>query len=194
MSEVRATLDAWRESGDDRFDPVRYRVIEAMARRAITHDGEARRVLDAKLVGLIDAYADDLAARAVRDTAIGEMESRPLAGLLDYIASKHEISTYPEMAALEFFRQTWNTISAEKQFKQSLAQVPGNAGPLNSSSLVHRALSLMRESSPGYLQQFLSYADALSWLEELSVASGVSADKDTPRGAASNKRLIKKKK
>jgi len=194
MSNVRATLDAWRESGDDRFDPVRYRVIEAMARRAMAYDGEARRVLDAKLVGLIDAYANDLAAHAMRDTVIGETESRPLAGLLDYIASKHETSTYPEMAALEFFRQTWNTISTEKQFKQSLAQVPGNAGPLNSSSLVHRALSLMRESSPGYLQQFLSYADALSWLEELTVASGVTADKDTPRGAASNKRLIKKKK
>ncbi|KQR78679.1 hypothetical protein ASG35_09795 [Burkholderia sp. Leaf177] len=194
MSKVRATLDAWRESGDDRFDPVRFRVIEAMARRAMAHDGEARRVLDEKLVKLIDAYADDLAAHAMRDTVIGDSKSGPLAGLLDYIASKHATSSYPEMAALEFFRQTWNTISAEKQFKQSLARVPGNAGPLNSSSLVHRALSLMRESSPGYLQQFLSYADALSWLEELTVASGVSADKDTPRGAASNKRLIKKKK
>ena len=55
--------------------------------------------------------------------------------------------------------------------RQSLEQVPGNAGPLNSSSLVHRSLSLMRELSPGYLQQFLSYVDALSWMEQMNGGS-----------------------
>jgi hypothetical protein len=187
MSEIRATLDAWRECGADRFDPVRFRTIEAMERRAMAHDGETRRVLDAKIARLIDTYAGDLAANAMRDTVNAESESGPLAKLLDYVASKHAPGTYPEMAALDYFRETWNKISTEKQFRQSLAQVPGNAGPLNSSSLVHRALSLMRELSPGYLQQFLSYADALSWLEELNVASGATTDKDASRGAASKK-------
>jgi hypothetical protein len=44
--------------------------------------------------------------------------------------------------------------------------VPKNAGPLNSSSLVHRSLSLMREVSPEYLQHFLGYLDSLAWLED----------------------------
>jgi hypothetical protein len=48
--------------------------------------------------------------------------------------------------------------------RQSQAGVPENAGPLNTNHL-HRSLSLMREVSPGYLEQFLSYVDALSWLE-----------------------------
>jgi hypothetical protein len=61
--------------------------------------------------------------------------------------------------------------------RDSLAQVPRNAGPLNSSSLVHRALSLMREVSPGYFQQFLAYADALSWMEAMN-GPGVIVAKD----------------
>jgi hypothetical protein len=204
MSEIRATLDAWRDCGADRFDPVRFRVIEAMERRAMAHDGETRRVLDAKIAGLVDAYAGDLAAKEKTKASDSEPPSGPLAGLVDYIANARELTAYPEMAALEYFRQTWNTLSTERQFRQSLAQVPGNAGPLNSSSLVHRSLSLMRELSPGYLQQFLLYADALSWLEELNAASGAAGDKDTPRGPASkksardnrgtDKRLIKNKK
>jgi hypothetical protein len=191
-TSVRATLDAWRERGADRFDPVRFRIIEAMERRATEHSGETRRVLDAKIVGLVDAYAGNLAANFRPEALDYTPACGPLAGLIEYIgnayiANAREPNAYPEMAALEYFRETWNTISTERQFKQSLAQVPGNAGPLNSSSLVHRSLSLMRELSPGYLQQFLSYADALSWLEQMNAASGAAADKDAPRNAATKK-------
>ena len=38
---------------------------------------------------------------------------------------------------------------------------------MNSLSLVHRSLSLMRTVSPEYLRQFLGYIDALSWLEQM---------------------------
>jgi hypothetical protein len=61
----------------------------------------------------------------------------------------------------------WSKLSAGRQLRQSLAQVPGNAGPLNSSRLVHRALSLMNELSPEYLQHFLVYVETLSALGEL---------------------------
>jgi hypothetical protein len=70
--------------------------------------------------------------------------------------------------------------------RQSLEQVPGNAGPLNSSSLVHRALSLMREVSPGYLKQFLSYVDALSWMEQMN-GGAAPTGKDAPRGGNAGK-------
>ena len=62
----------------------------------------------------------------------------------------------------------------------------GNAGPLNSSSLVHRSLSLMSELSPGYLQQFLSYVDALSWMEQMNGGGALPA-KDAPRATSSKK-------
>jgi hypothetical protein len=193
---VRLTLDAWRERGADRLDPVRFRFIEALDRRAAACSGEARRILDERLSGFLKTYADDLdsAASGARAAAPVESARGALAGLIDYIASHTPLdsnstqlrpSTYPEMEVLDYFRETWTKVSTERQFRQSLAQVPGNAGPLNSSSLVHRSLALMRELSPGYLQQFLSYADGLSWLEQLN--GGAPAEKDAPRSGNARK-------
>ena len=178
---ARETLDTWREHGADRLDPVRFLFIDALERRAAGHRGEARRILDERVAGLLEAYAGDL--ERFDCTAPPSIESArgPLAELVDHIASHAPdgASTYPELKALDHFRETWSRVSTARQLRQSLAQVPGNAGPLNSSSLVHRSLSLMRELSPGYLQQFLSYVDALSWMEQLN--GGAPVTRDAPR-------------
>lgn len=194
---ARATLDAWREQGSDRLDPVRFHFIAALERRAAGHSGEARRLLNNRVGELIEAYAADLesAASSARDAAApvapGEEPARSgLAGLNDYRAT-HALAapapaavgrhaSYPELEMLEYFRLVWSKVRTQKQLRQSLEQVPGNAGPLNSSSLVHRSLSLMRELSPGYLQQFLSYMDTLSWMEQIT-GGGTSAEKDSAR-------------
>lgn len=196
-TSVRATLDVWREQGRDRLDPVRFHFIEALDRRAAAHRGEARRLLDDRLSELIEAYAADLetAASQARDAAAlgspGEEPARStLTGLSDYRATHTLAATagshaaYPELEALDYFRQVWSKVRTQKQLRQSLEQVPGNAGPLNSSSLVHRSLSLMRELSPGYLQQFLSYVDTLSWMEQIA-GGGASTDKDSARAGSS---------
>jgi hypothetical protein len=199
-SSVRSTLDAWRERGADRLDPVRFYFMEALDRRAASHGGEARRILDDRLAKLIEVYAKDLENAESQTAIAGEPARSALAGLIEYMnfcapvdggrpTAGHPLShpaSYPEMELLDYFRKTWTKVSAEKQFRQSLAQVPGNAGPLNSSSLVHRSLSLMRELSPGYLQQFLSYIDALSWMEQMN-GGGTLPDKDAPRSAAPRK-------
>ena len=70
-----------------------------------------------------------------------------------------------ELATLRRFRGTWSRLSAQQRLRQTLAQVPAQAGPLNSNAVVHRALVLMQEVSPAYLQRFVAYADALLWLE-----------------------------
>ncbi|MNR57450.1 hypothetical protein D3C85_1782330 [compost metagenome] len=44
----------------------------------------------------------------------------------------------------------------------------------------------MREVSPGYLQQFLSYTDALMWMEQMTAATAPPA-KDAPRAGAAKK-------
>jgi len=72
---------------------------------------------------------------------------------------------YPELAMLEHFRQIGARLRVDRQARASLAQAPGNAGPLNSALLAHRALVLMHAQSPGYLRHFLDYLDALAWLE-----------------------------
>jgi hypothetical protein len=199
---ARATLDAWRERGADRADPVRFHFIEALDRRAAGYSGEARRILDDRLSVLIEAYASDLDRGASEALDAGAAlpcgpANGALAGLTDYMASRAPAdsesfaagntvpASYPTLEALAYFRGIWTRLSTERQLRQSLAQVPGNAGPLNSSSLVHRSLALMRELSPGYLQHFLSYVDALSWMEQMN--GGALADKDTPRTAHARK-------
>lgn len=182
-------LDAWREFGADRLDPVRFGFIDALERRAAGHSGEARRILDDRLSTLLDAYAEAVAGADCVATAQYEHARGALAGLVDYMTGHAAAAegglSYPELEALGYFRDTWSRLSSERQLRQSQAQVPGNAGPLNSSSLVHRSLSLMRELSPGYLQQFLSYVDALSWMEQLNGASALA--KDAPRGGGARK-------
>ncbi|RXN85458.1 DUF2894 domain-containing protein [Achromobacter aloeverae] len=76
---------------------------------------------------------------------------------------------YPELPLLDEFQQLWSRVSASMRVQESQFQVPDNAGPLNSSHLVHRSLTLMRELAPGYLQHFLAYVDVLSWLEPMVV-------------------------
>ncbi|MFJ0706205.1 DUF2894 domain-containing protein [Bordetella bronchiseptica] len=86
----------------------------------------------------------------------------------------------PELPLLDEFRQAWTRLSTDRQLRQSEQLVPENAGPLNSSHLAHRSLALMQGLSPGYLQQFLSYVDALGWLEQLT-ANAAPAARDTAR-------------
>lgn len=203
--DTLATLRAWRERGDDRFDPVGFHFIEALARRAATHDGTARARLDDRLAQLLDAYAARIAATAATD-AIAPAEGRddaatpadcptpaatpaaatrgPLAELAAYlaypgapgedpdaIAAQARRDAYPDLPALDGLREIWSGLSADRQVRQSQEQVHKNAGPLNSNQLVHRALSLMRELSPGYLQQFVTYTETLAWMEQLTAAA-----------------------
>lgn len=188
VTRARATLDAWRAQGAERLDPVRYALIDALDRRAGTHAGATRRVLDARIDTLLADYATgverataQLPADAENTAPHGENAHGNLTAQIG--SPDHLARSGPPAELLDYFRDVWSKLSADQQVQQSLNQVPKNAGPLNSSSLVHRALLLMRELSPGYLRQFLAYADALSWLEDLNIATA-PAPKDTPRTGA----------
>ena len=54
--DPRVTIDALRARGADRLDPVRFRFIEALARRSAAAQGDARRVLDGRLATVLDEY------------------------------------------------------------------------------------------------------------------------------------------
>ncbi|WP_454677129.1 DUF2894 domain-containing protein [Achromobacter marplatensis] len=195
--DAQATLDAWRDCRADRIDPVRFRFLEAMARRTALLDGPARQLLDAKLAALLQAYESQVAAAAADIRAPDAAPASALAGLIDYLADPDPPggvsgwtrdtlglrATYPDVQMLDYFRGVWSQVSADRQVRQSQEQVHKNAGPLNSNQLVHRALTLMRELSPGYLQQFLSYTDALMWMEQVHVATA-PAPKETARAGA----------
>ncbi|MEK7885504.1 DUF2894 domain-containing protein [Burkholderia contaminans] len=186
-THVRATLDAWREQGADRLDPVRFHRIDALERRAAALEGEARALLDARLATLIEGFAEVVAragGTATASSATGAPARGALAELVERLARDAQADRRgldPEL--VDYFRTMWSKVRTEQQYRQSLDQVPRNAGPLNSNSLVHRSLATMRELSPAYLQQFLSYVDALAWLEDLA-GGGAQPEKEAPRAKA----------
>lgn|SRR5690606_5418100 len=79
---------------------------------------------------------------------------------------------YPHLPALEDFRRLRARQRAREQLRATMQPPPPGAGPLNSASLAHRALALMRTASPGYLQHFMDYLDTLSWLEQPNASGG----------------------
>ncbi|WP_295841189.1 DUF2894 domain-containing protein [uncultured Xanthomonas sp.] len=212
-------LAAWRAEHAERLDPLRFRFLEALARRTEAQQGKARELLEQKLSALLDAYAAALdaapqsAGDAEADTAVRAMQPGPLGALLaqyrpataeatahsgqdtdvgPHVETDTETSTAtdatdadaaapshtptasaaarvaaPQLPAVENARRLWTELRSRSQLRQSLQPAPADAGPLNSGVLVHRALALMRTLSPGYLQHFLSYVDALSWLQQL---------------------------
>ena len=204
---IRKILDAWRQQNADRLSPWRFHFIEVLARRAAGHDGATRELLDERLSKLVEAYAADFDSAASR-AGDAEGESAPsapargaLGKLLDDLAShpaardddpstrdaEPRAAALPTLGALDEFRNIWSEVRIESQIRQSLEQVPADAGPLNSGSLVHRSLTLMHELSPGYLQHFLSYIDTLSWMEQMNDGGSLSA-KDGARTASPAKR------
>lgn len=186
-----AQLQAWRSRGAERMDPVRFAFIDALAARTQAHTGEARRLLDARLVRLITVYADDLADWTAppqdANTAIASANDTALRSVVSALQQRSpatpgataDTPLPPVPAVLDEARRVWTQVRTDSQLRASLDDVPADAGPLNSGMLVHRALHLMREVSPGYLQHFIAYTDTLSSLERLQLHLGAQ----TPAGA-----------
>jgi len=161
-------LQRWRADKLDQLDRTRYALIEALHARTQAHDGEVRALLQAKLDAMVTSYAERIAeAPAAAQPGQGPSPGRiGLQALVTELTGQHN-PAYPELPVLADVRAGWATLRNASQLKESLAQVPTNGGPLNSGVLVHRALTLMKETSPGYLTHFMAYLDALSGMEHL---------------------------
>ncbi|MBO9716170.1 MAG: DUF2894 domain-containing protein [Pseudoxanthomonas sp.] len=194
---VHAQLQAWRAAGADRFDPLRFGFLEALATRVPRHAGQARELLEQRLAVLLQAYAKDLVRTPAREPMVraavaagplGELLAgmgRPLTGTssvaavaagndadgtgVDVAAGAQAVPApaFAPLPVLDELRTVWSRMRNDRQLRESLDQVPADAGPLNSDMLVHRALQLMQATAPGYLQHFIAYADALSSLQQL---------------------------
>ena len=145
-------------------DTLRLRRIDALARRAAGHQGEVRRVLDAKLARLQAAGVTPLHATTPAAT---DAPHSALAGLLAHIASQDDAAG--ELKTLRQHRSTWTRLQLDLRVTQALAQVPDNAGPLNTQRLLNLALQLMRDAAPQYLQHLMAHAEALLWLDQASL-------------------------
>ncbi len=196
---ARARLQAWRAQGAERLDPLRFAVLESLAARAPQHAGRARELLEQRLSGLLGAYAEDLARVAAGERAATGTAAVPcsaLGGLLahmarpaataDAVATGEQAAATPadaELPMLDELRAVWSRLRNDSQLRESLEQVPADAGPLNSDMLVHRALQLMQSVSPGYLQEFIAYADTLSSLQPLRESAAGAVGGSAAAGA-----------
>jgi hypothetical protein len=213
MHDIAPALAALRARGAAQRDPMRFHVIEALARRAAAHSGEVRQLLDAKLARLLAACAQQLdhaqpgAGAGSPPVPAPTPQRGPLAALIHQLdqqaaalgqdrthgttgaigVSAADAGAPVELKALRHFRSTWSRLSIDQQLSRSLAKAPGNAGPLNSHLLLLRALTLMRDSAPGYLDRFMSYVDALLWLDQAGSTSAPAAG-PLARGEADRKR------
>jgi hypothetical protein len=176
-------------------DAVRRHLIASLEKRAADQGAAVRGVIEAKLARLRAEDAAHVDVRGASDTGANHGASlRSLVADLGSQASTRnggKRSMYPELPALDDFQAIWSALRTENQWRQSLVDAPENAGPLNSSALVHRAIALMRDLSPGYLQHFLAYVDDLAWLGQIgddAPAIGAGA----PRPTAPGKRVRKK--
>jgi len=181
MKEVVGLVDALRLQGASQLDPVGFRYIEILKQRASAHQGRARQILDAKLETAVlalrqrvtqaqeqsqDAIAPPISAQ--RET-LGDLVRLLTEHSLDKPDSRYVVPTTTlrtELKSVKYFRNTWSKLSAERQVTQALGQAPKNAGPINSHVVALRALALMRDTSPDYLNRFMSYVDTLLNLEQ----------------------------
>lgn len=206
--DLVATIAALGASGAEPVDPVRLHYLQALARRSQAYDGAAKDLLDDKLRQALTQYQAQLAqhpggARHVRHAgspaqpgALAELtrqlapqSTRPAEAAAGGSGARME--AYPELKSVRKHRDTWSKLSVDRQLTQALAQAPENAGPLNSHQLVLRALSVMRSISPDYLNRFMSYADALLWLDQADsqpVAASPAAGEGAKKRKASRPR------
>jgi len=111
----------------------------------------------------------------------------PLGELLAHIAKqaphKYQGASPAEPPEIEYFQKTWERLSVGLRLQQSHRQVPENAGPLNSTQLIHRALLLMQDTAPEYLRHFLAHVEALSWMEQFNTNSTMPTTKPPAKSA-----------
>lgn len=177
----QAQLEALRQAGAERLDPLRLHFLQALARRARAQPDSVRRLLDARLAQASAQLQQRLAQAPPvpqPDSVAAARPVSPLAELVRELAQAAEatsdstvpgagptLRSRPELRSVRRFRKTWSALSAERQLSQARAQAPQNAGPINSHMLVLRALDLMRATSPDYLMRFMSHVETLLLLD-----------------------------
>ncbi len=166
---------------------VQRHLADALARRAATQSGVVRQLIEARVAALQRDLAALDAASAARPVRHPPAPG-PLADLVAALGpGTGSAAELPDLKTVDYFRSTWTQLGAERRLAQTQAALPDNAGPLNSQLLVHRALVLMREASPVYLQHFMAHVGALAWLDEAASQPGPAPSAKARTAAAGPK-------
>jgi len=139
-------------------DPVRQRVLAALARRAAAQPpGALREALLARLQRRAQAESPPPPARPDANAP------RPLTELLARLLA----AAGPELRNAQAHRHRWNALRVARHMAEVAAPVPEHLGPLNGQVLATRALQQLQALAPGYLQRLLTQLDDLAALAPL---------------------------
>ena len=178
LQRLQDTLVA---NGAHQLDAVGWHYIGRLAERArSTRHGKVQDLLHDKLEKALQAFASRTAeAPGAPAGPVPEPLPSPLARLLQEMGPMEtEVAGHSALPGaqaawragsprVQQFRKQLRKISVRKQVRNAMAQAPQNAGPINSHMLVLRALGLMRDISPDYLDRFMVHVDSLLRLEDM---------------------------
>lgn len=169
-----------REAGAPDRDPVGWHYVQALAARSQLQRGPVQAQLRGRLQAALDALAQRLntlapttpapAARSVPSPALAalakERERLQHAQTPASPSWSAPSTPSPDSPRVRQVRRQLGQMRVQKQLSQALAQAPRNAGPINSQMLVLRALALVRQRSPEYLNRLMTEIDTLLCLED----------------------------
>ena len=177
-----------RAQGLPAADPMRWRRIQALAERLAAHQGATRCLLQARLQTLLDEAAaapvpanPGAPADRAKPGPLGALLAQWPGAAADEPAPAGAPRDLRDLRVVAQHRAAWAQLRAEQRMAQAHTALPEQAGPLNSQLLLHRALTLMRQTAPGYLRHFMAQAEALMWLERSQAAPATPARAAPPR-------------
>lgn len=203
---LQGLLSTLHGAGAGPRERLRLHRAEALARRIAAIEGPARALLEGRLQQLLQdpsppgrdggsqastsitpapalagltRLLEDLRSRSGAHSAgaVAHVPKPDFAGDRACAIDAHSAA----LPALEAARQTWAQLRMDDHLRHVMAEVPDDAGPMHSTVLVHRAIAVMHEAAPGYLQHFLGYADALAVLERYCPAPASVPPARAPR-------------
>lgn len=175
--ELEPRLQALQAANAPRLDPVNWHYLHTLSERFGAQTPTVQTALRPKLEQLLDQIEQ---AVAQPDPCTSRAEPTPSPSALSLLLAEmgmpaalatqaqpapQTLSAPTESPRVQQFRKQLRTLSVQKQVRTALSKAPQNAGPINSHMLVLRALGMMRELSPDYLQRFMTYVDTLILLE-----------------------------
>jgi hypothetical protein len=192
VPDVQAAMQALRQAGAPRWEPLRWQYLASLAERLQAAPLGQQALLQAKLAqGLAECQAR--LVQRPQAAQPGAKPKRPPSALAQFNQAVAEAAAgslpggsgaaqaRPELKSAQRFRESWAVLCAEEVVDQASTQAPQNAGPLNAHMLVLRTLGLLRDLSPDYLRRFLTHTETLMWLEGQQGRGGAAGAAKTRR-------------
>ncbi len=175
---------AAKNAAKNAANPARWRVLQALARRAASvPPGALRKALAAKLQDHWVRLHQSEPTTAQPAQAASDRTTGPLTDLLTQLsqtAAPSPADQPSELRSLSLDPRGWTRLRLDHRLTQ-LHTPPAQAlGPLNALALVPRAMAVLNACSPDYLQRLLAYIDALAALAPPSGAAAAREASDTP--------------